>query len=529
MLKMNTRETFNKFSRKFSDTFEENLYYKRVKNILSRETLKNQDYRKLHHNFCKLMFDDVKSGNEVWIQIDEIYSFDDNTDNLEKPNNFVRVSLLNQKMLDYDRNMFDLLSSENEDHELARAVFRPYFLHFLIDIAKIDENSKDFISNAENLRQWFYGVITDDTTQTLDITKGYVMKGLLESSASPVEYDGKYLIIRDTHLPRRKRNKINRAYAVRPNARANSDTDVNNYLNTTFNNTRFSSVRTYNVGNGNCIYLHGRSNMTPKRLLYDIGYNCSGYAPRYPAGTPYSHSVNAIRSMRPDCIILSHWDTDHIMGCTYAPQRLFQCKWIAPICTDASPGAKRLCKYLDYLGNLMLINRNPTTPRTDAFARVTSGASTISFWMGVNCSPRRKRIRGHIVARDRADRGITKVNREGIIIEISNHHNRQTTNSLLLGDVRYSSIPDGINLINGTSIDYFVVPHHGADMDYYELDNSNIASDACAIISASGSSYHPHDNHLTKLMTKGFHTYVTRGVTFYIEFSLLNPNIVHLV
>ena len=143
---MNIKETLEKFLKRFKYPFEDNLYYKRAKNILSHESLNVHNYRNTHHNLCKLMFHDVKHSDEVWIQIDDIYSSNENLDS-ENPKNFVRVSLLNQNMLDYDRNMFQLLSSENEYQELARNVFRPYFLHFLIDVTKIDEKSITFISN----------------------------------------------------------------------------------------------------------------------------------------------------------------------------------------------------------------------------------------------------------------------------------------------------------------------------------------------------------------------------------------------
>ena len=499
---MNTRETFNNFSSKFSDTFKDNLNYTRVQNILSLETLKNQDYRKLHHNLCKLMFDDVKFGNEIWVQIDEIYSFEDNSEN---SSNFVRVSLLNQNMLDYDQNMFNLLSSENEDHELARDIFRPYFLHFLIDVTKIDEKSKAFISNSENLGRWFYGAITDKDSD------GYLMNGLLESSASPVEYESRHLIIKDRTLSSRILTGINYAYAVR--AVADDDLDVDDYLNTVFNDTVFSTVRTYNVGNGNCIYLHGKNNKGPKRLLYDIGYNMGGHAPRYLVKSPYKKSMTAIRSMKPDCIILSHWDLDHIMGCTYAPQRLFHCTWIAPTCTDAKLGAKRLCKYLDYSDKLKLINRNPVTPRTDAFARLTDSitGSTISFWMGLG-----------------AHGGISAINGEGIIIEIENRLPTgkvpEKINCLMAGDVPYSSIPADVNLIKNKSIDYLVVPHHGSFMNFDVLRRTAKNANTCAIISAAGKRGLPNADHENELRDRDFRLEVTRGVSFYIDFSLLNLN-----
>lgn len=516
---MNTRETLNNFSSKFSDTFKDNLYYKRAKYIFSRETLEITEYRKLHHNLCKLMFDDVKSGNEVWIQVNEIYPTNDNQ-NTEHSSNFLRVSLLTQYMLDYDKNMFQLLSAENEDHVIARETFRPYFLHFLIDISKIDKKERIFISKSEHLGQWFKGAFLPNEAIIHDKIDGYLMKGFLESSASPIHYEKGCLIINDTSLGSADLDNINSIYEAYK-ITTQDDTTVNNELNDIFRDTIFSEARVYNVGNANCIYIKGSCGNQPKNLLYDIGYNIPPYGCKL-YKTPYIKARRAILqiSNHIDCIVLSHWDLDHILGCAYAPKHLFLHKWIAPnflTKEEYSVSARRLAVYLNVIGSLMLVERKPTSLRTDAFARITTGTSSISFWMGINPSPRKVSVRND-------EHWITPVNREGIIIEVINYQGGNYINSLLLGDVPYSSIPNGVNLIKGTSIDYLVVPHHGGYMDYHELDSSTISSNAHAIISASGIGSHPHTTHTKALDKKFFQTSVTRDVDLYIEFSLLTPN-----
>ena len=41
-------------------------------------------------------------------------------------------------------------------------------------------------------------------------------------------------------------------------------------------------------------------------------------------------------------------DDDHIMGCVYAPEKLFECPWIAPeIVKKNAISAKRLAAYLN--------------------------------------------------------------------------------------------------------------------------------------------------------------------------------------
>ena len=519
---MNIKETLEKFLKRFKYPFEDNLYYKRAKNILSHESLNVHNYRNTHHNLCKLMFHDVKHSDEVWIQIDDIYSSNENLDS-ENPKNFVRVSLLNQNMLDYDRNMFQLLSSENEYQELARNVFRPYFLHFLIDVTKIDEKSITFISNPENLGQWFKGEFLKKENDP-DMMEN-LMKGLIESSASPVHYEKHTLIIKNIHLGSIILKEINDTYDA-PSIGVRSDKYVNNELKHIFNNTKFSKVRVYNVGNGNCIYIKGLDGKKPKNLLYDIGYHNRTYPGSVLGRTSYERSIHAIRSFSKhlDSIILSHWDLDHVLGCAYAPQYLFHRKWIAPNFPTNEKiviGARRLAIYLDRIGSLILVDRNPTHQRTGAFASLTdlTGDSIISFWIGNGLA--------RIIPGVKRKEAISKINREGIIIEIANkNHHGKTTNCLLSGDVPYSSIPNGVNLTNNSPINYLVVPHHGSNMDFYELNNSNVAPHACAIISAADISNLPHPDHKDALKTKGYQTFITHDVDLYIEVSLLASNVV---
>lgn len=296
-----------------------------------------------------------------------------------------------------------------------------------------------------------------------------LMEGLIESSASPVHYEKGTLIIKNIHLGSIILKEINDIYDA-PSIGVRSDKDVNNELEHIFNKTKFSKVRVYNVGNGNCIYIKGFDGNNPKNLLYDIGYHNHAYPSGVLGRTSYQRSIHAIRSFSKhlDCIILSHWDLDHILGCAYAPQYLFHRKWIAPNFPTNDKiviSARRLAIYLDRIGSLILVDRNPTPQRTGAFASLTdsTGDSIISFWIGNGLA---RIIPG--VKRKEANYKISKINREGIIIEIANkNHQGKTINCLLTGDVPYSSIPNGVNLTNNSPIDYLVVPHHGSNMDVF--------------------------------------------------------------
>ena len=81
-------------------------------------------------------------------------------------------------------------------------------------------------------------------------------------------------------------------------------------------------------------------------------------------------------------MVLSHWDDDHIMGCVYAPEKLFECPWIAPeIVKKNAISAKRLAAYLTKKNKLTIIQRNSAARK---LVEIKNPDSTITFYVGAN-------------------------------------------------------------------------------------------------------------------------------------------------
>ena len=163
-------------------------------------------------------------------------------------------------------------------------------------------------------------------------------------------------------------------------------------------------------------------------------------------------AVNAFRHLQPSCVVLSHWDMDHIIGCAYASQDIFNVKWIAPYLVSskdkkASINSIRLAHYLNALGNLCLVDREQTNK---LIAKISCANDIeIKVWLGSGTSNK-----------------ITPRNREGLTLEILDKK-RRYLHVLLAGDVPYKCM----NNLLTDPIDIMHVPHHCSSMELDKLKN----------------------------------------------------------
>ena len=265
-----------------------------------------------------------------------------------------------------------------------------------------------------------------------------------------------------------------------------SSSDIEKILNSAWAGDLPDTIDIYNVGHGNADYIRGKNH----RILYDVGYNYRCF-PGY-CSTRYLKAATSIRHLKPSCVILSHWDMDHIIGCAYAEQGVFSKKWIAPSLvskTDksTSPNSVRLANYLKALDNLCLVDRN-LTPKLIA---TISCAKTveIKLWLGGGTSI------------------LTSKNREGLMLEIID--NNSSSNSyphiLLAGDVPYKCMPNNLKV----PIDFMHVPHHCSNMELVRLGGIP-GKGICAIISTNrkkGGGFNYNSNHHDELKNK-FHVVI---------------------
>ena len=461
----------------------------------------DRNYQELHHEICKLMFDCAEDGEELWIRIDE----QDDTINLENIENYsideerpyYRVSILTQTMLDYDRMMLNLIAEENSSDNLgengyATNMYRPFFYNFLIDITE-NLDYIGFLTNPENINQWFVRSFNEKR-------EGRVFSGYIERIASPAEYKYHKIVICDKLLPKRVLSNINDVYDLGPNP-CSRDAVIKMELSRILEKPKFEKARIYNVGNGNCIYLKGRNSFGKLNLLYDIGYYCTIPAKRI-KNTTYQPSVNAIRHLRPQCVILSHWDSDHFFGCAYADIDIFRCKWVTPnIDANTSVSARRVARYLQVMKKLILVDR--TSGRQ--IARVQGIHSELKLYMGEK--------------RPGKDRKITDCNKEGIVLEYVKYGCSGGIHTLMAGDVPYDSMPSTVNFSGNTPYDYLIVPHHGAEMDTNLLFSTTKKRGYAIICAKQG---RPKKTHKDDLKKSGYSVKITGKARLCIDLDLLN-------
>lgn len=465
---------------------------------------KNGYYQALHHKICQYMFDLAEKEKELWIRIDEqedvitpenIENYFENIDGEKK---YYRVSMITKTMLDYDRMMLNLILEENAENVIrenryASNMYRPYFFNFLIDISETDRKYIEFLANPENVNQWFVGTFNDS-----DREEGRIFPGYIERIASPAVYKEHKICITDKRLSSEKLKSVNDVYDLGPNPCA-GDTDVNKELDEVLEKPEFKEIKIYNVGNGNCIYLKGRNSFGGLRVLYDIGYYCT-IPTKNVKNKKYMPTVQAIRHLKPHCVILSHWDSDHFYGCAYAGMDIFRCKWFAPNSDGKSSiSAKRVAKYLQALKHLILVDRSSGRK----IAGVQGPVSKLELFIGEKKKGKDKKITGH--------------NKEGLILSLVNEK-WEYIRSLMLGDVPYESIPTGIMFAGNTPYDYLIVPHHGAEMDTGLLSSATGKQNGYAIICAKPK--RPNAVHKKALEKNGYITMTTGDAGRCIDINL---------
>ncbi len=410
-----------------------------------------------HEMRCREMFDEIERGESVYISVDR-QIMEGEVENAYAnevtagDGQCVRVSLLSDQMLTYDGAMF-----ETRDKAELLNKYKPYFASFIVPL---EENSLHEIAGLG--REWHIGqfISNEKSNENDEILPGAVLlNGILETSASPVSYlEGKLLVFRNKAISPSLLGRINRTYNPKNFTFTNSG-DIESILQAAWDRDILNKIDIYNVGHGNADYIRG----THHRILYDVGYNYRSL-PQQRMGK-YQKAAAAIRHLKPDCVILSHWDLDHIIGCTYAEQDIFVRKWIAPHLVSskdkkASSNSVRLAQYLNILGSLCLVDRD----QPDKLIATVScaGQVKIKVWLGSGTS------------------ALTAKNREGLLIEIL-HKSGAYPHVLLAGDVPYQCMP---NHILQNPIDFMHVPHHCSKMELSRLKKIP-GGGACAVISTN--------------------------------------------
>lgn len=420
---------------------------------------------------CRRMFDEIQNGEKIYISVDREIPEDPMRDGyggglLAGETEYVRISLLSDEMLDYDAGVF-----EDRSNRPFLDEYRPYFASFIVPLDG---------KNWENVRSlgsgWHVGRFAG-SEGTAD-APGIFLDGILETSASPVCYlEKRLLVFRDRTVSQALLNQISSTYNPR-NFAVKSSQEIEKILQTAWGGDFPQTIDIYNVGHGNADCIWG----VKHKILYDVGYSYRSL-PK-PGIGKFQKAAAALRMLKPDCVILSHWDTDHMIGCAYAGQDLFHKKWVAPYLVSdsdhkASPNSVRLAQYLQILDSLCLVDRDQSNK---LIAVIPCGNDVeMKVWLGSGASR------------------LTAKNREGLMIEITDR-NSVYPNVLLAGDVPYRCMPDQVLR---THFDFIHVPHHCSAMELDRLKTMSVGT--CAVISANRNgkgTLNCDDGHYSELQKK---------------------------
>jgi hypothetical protein len=441
-----------------------------------------------HKEKCKSFFKQIENGEDLYVRIEQNVS-----DNEIEENNideislddmqYVRVSILTKGIIGYDQEMFRI-----EDRAYLIDEYRPFFISFIVpiennrvkDIAVINNrwHIGKFVNLTENTEGGFTGITENIEGEVV------TLRGILETSASPVNYiKGKLLVFKDKSIKKDILDDINSTYDAHKFG-TTSSLNIKNILQNAWGSDLPQIIDLYNVGHGNADYIRGSKH----RILYDVGYNYRSF-PSYQS-TRFLRAASAIRKIKPDCVILSHWDLDHIIGCAYADRTIFSKKWIAPHLVarkneKASPNSVRLAHYLYVLGNLCLVDRKQNN-KLIATVPCKNGIE-MKLWLGSGTS-----------------RYITVRNREGLMIELLDKSGIYP-HVILAGDVPYKCMPS--NILLNDKVDFLHVPHHCSNMELDILKSMpvNSGKGECAIISTNrnnDSTINYNSDHHKELVSK---------------------------
>ena len=411
--------------------------------------------------------------NELIYNETEVYAYVNKTDG-----DLLDISIITESLLEYDKKM---LTKDN------CANYKPYFLEFFCDAGQ-NESVKKLVHKYTG--KWVEAKLQNCTDE--DNTD--VINGTLLISMSPFKKRGKGLIFKDKELDEKIKDDIKKTYKTYESAHnsmlLNNEEDANyielqKYLNRHSLSNNYK-IRVYNVGQGNCIYLRASSTKEiTRRVLFDIGVTITKDV-----------DIEAIKlraaslsQIKPDIMILSHWDLDHLLGVYLVEEKSYADIWIAPDYEEReiNESIKRLTKYLYLNGKLSLIG--------DYFkGKIVYNSENLQIYKG------KIKEKGYSAKNQIA-------NNHGLILLLKNRHGVD----ILPGDCEYDMWPDAIFSEICGKIN-LVVPHHCGGMETTKMEDiCKKTNPGNAIISVGDNTYeHPNPEHECALCTMGYRIVETR-------------------
>lgn len=410
----------------------------------------------------------------------------------------IKFSLTTDEMIDLDNKFLE----EDEQTEFAKS-YRPYFFEFYakISVEKLKEYN-DYIGKWINISL---------VNSIKDGEKNYI-NGVAIFSASPLKRTRKYLLPDTSGLvPENEIAKLEKRVREMINSQVVQSSDVVcTKVMEKINEFDRLNFTVYNVGQGNFIKLQFHGDKSAQNtddqdyvVLFDIGVTVS----INPEESSFiADNLEEFKELKPSAIILSHWDTDHILGITNMDQeRAFggEIAWIVPDPADIDEGVSRSVYIL--LAKLLKTQTRVAVVREDE-QRVNEPVcatkdKTVFLWKGL----------GNKGVYQKPE--FTSANNIGLILQIVKNGKAL----LFPGDCEYTRMPEPCI----RSYNFMIASHHGAAQ---EFPSGLMASGFGRCIVSFGSNLfdHPKIQCLLKLRRLG---YVYIGFTDYVkQFSFCFPS-----
>ena len=450
---------------------------------------KDNKYVENYDNFTKILHAHIKDK--------KVYCYILEQDDQERANKIINVSLTNDFFIQQDKGYFFADDYEYKDG------YHPYFFEFSAQLGRKD--SKKAIDVWEGLprSKWIEAELVVDDLHDEPVAlyeRGNMLhlRGILIFSASPIIRKGAKLVFKLEEAGVIA-NEIDEHMKVLDNFLENCCLQYNRYgIKNKFErfvqNINSLKCNVYNVGQGNNISL----DIKGKRMFFDAGADMKCDIDTL-FNFKYEKNKDDITKVIPYFIVLSHWDSDHILGvadfdwqsCGDKNYSIYTSSyWIAPDLSllsfkEISKSAYRLCCYL---------LKNKRLWGVHELGQLVLETEDCELWQG----------------RGRNNSNIKK-NNIGLVLKLSIFvhvgNNRIRQNILLMGDCDFNELPE----LKNDRYDILVTAHHGSK---YAIPNGVIGNKGSrAIVSVgTGNSYeHPNIEHLAMLQKNSFRTYFTCG------------------
>lgn len=406
------------------------------------------------------MLENALSINNIWIYFERIENYDDK-------NSLMRMSILTEEMLENDNdNMKQSLYA-------GQSEYKPYFMSF---IAYSDSGFQKYIGR---IGKWSSGHFTDKNTATF--------QGLIEMSASPIKYKKYSLFINDDDISEEIEKKLNKTY---PLGKVKTDSEIETILEKELDGCSINRARVYKVGNANMIQFIGN-----KSIMFDIGYHSKYGVEETGDRKQYNNAISELKKIVTDMVIISHWDSDHYLGVTYAEKSLLMCPWIVPK-VDSNINVRRLYSYIEIVSGYKIFQVD-TDSGEKLIYKIRNNKFEMCFYRGSGFG----------------DNNIK--NSKGIAIVIKS----DDTESIFQADVPYRALQNTA-WRRDQMYDYIVVPHHGANTSTKCISGVCGVENGIAIVSGNKSKNRPHKNHAEFLKNKGYNVTITEDADSYVEIEL---------